>query len=110
MKHIVKVSVMVMILGFASMVNAHGGHKSINGQEAIMITNKTIQQMTFKDLGFEVGQLGNQWKNVTNDKVDVLNIIEGHYIVKASLSDTDNIYFQISPNGQVVDVKSKNDF
>lgn len=99
---------MVIVLGFASLVDAHGGHKSINGQEAIMITSKTIQQMTFKDLGFEAGKLGSQWKNLTSDDIDVLNIIEGHYIVKASLSDTENVYFQISPNGQVVDVKNSN--
>ncbi|RDX36663.1 hypothetical protein DZA50_03730 [Kangiella sp. HD9-110m-PIT-SAG07] len=110
MKHVIQVAFIVMTLVVSGLSHAHGGHKSITGQEAVMITNKTIKQMTFKNLGFEAGKLPSEWKSVTNDNIDVLNIIEGYYIVQASINDTNTLYFQIAPNGEVVNVKPQNDF
>lgn len=110
MKHILKASLLILVLMFSQTTLSHGDHQSINGQDATMIASKTIKQMTFKNLGFDVGQLPKEWKNISYDNISIINLVEGHYIVKASLSDNDHIYLQISPSGQVVNATEENTF
>ncbi|WP_223670396.1 DUF6488 family protein [Kangiella shandongensis] len=111
MKHIVSIGFFVMLIGFSQLATAHGDHGVISGHQAVAIASKTIKQMTFKDFGFEPGKLTKEWKSVNEGNINVLNIIEGHYIVEASNPENDSkLYFQISPNGEVIDVSHKESF
>lgn len=110
MKYILKFTLILIMLVHSHLAISHGDHGSINGQQAISISQKVIKQMTFKDFGFQAGKLSEPWKAITYDNINVVNIIEGHYIVKASLNEDDSLYLQIAPNGQVIEVKKQNIF
>lgn len=90
---------------------AHADHGMISGQKAISIAVKSVQQMTFKDFGFEVGKLDESWKEVKSEQFSVLRVEENFYVVSASTNKNDKqLFFKIANNGQVLDVKSTQDF
>ena len=90
---------------------AHGDHGVISGQKAISIAAKSVKQMTFKDFGFEVGKLDESWKDLSPEKFSVVSVEEEFYVVSASNSDAaKQVFFKIANNGQVLDVKAKNDY
>jgi len=92
-------------------VLAHADHGIISGQQAISIAAKSVKQMTFKDFGFEVGKLDDSWKDLSPEKFSVVSVEEEYYVVSASNSDAaKQVFFKIANNGQVLDVKAKNDF
>ncbi|MDC3190066.1 DUF6488 family protein [Pseudoalteromonas elyakovii] len=106
--------IVVVLMCFAlvsTVVSAHGDHGLISGQQAMSIAAKSLNKMTFKDYGFEVGKLDASWKDITKEDVSVVNAEGGFYIVKAvNKSDAKDIFFKIAKNGQLLDVKSSNDF
>ena len=90
---------------------AHGDHGVISGQKAISIAAKSVKQMTFKDFGFEVGKLDESWKDLSPEEFSVVSVEEEFYVVSASSSDAaKQAFFKIANNGQVLDVKAKNDY
>ncbi|WP_199525485.1 DUF6488 family protein [Pseudoalteromonas sp. bablab_jr011] len=90
---------------------AHSGHDLINDQKAMNIAAKSIKKMTFKDYGFEVGKLDASWKEVANDKLSIVHVEEGYYVVKVENNQNEkNIFFKIAKTGELLDVKSNHDF
>jgi len=71
--------------------------------------NKLLVLLAFKDYGFEVGKLNDSWKGISSEAFTVVNESDDTYIIQAS-NDSEQVYFKIAKNGQLVDVKSKNDF
>lgn len=110
MKNIVKISLFIMLVSFANLAYAHSNHGTVTEEQVVKVANKTIQKMTFKDFGFDIGKLPKKWKKVTNENIKIVNVIDGFHIVEASLNDSEKIYLKISPNGQVIEAKSINFF
>ena len=85
---------------------AHEGHNEISRETALNIANKSVQQLTFKDFGYEVGKLDASWKSVTDANFNVVEVLEKTFIVTADNPSTDEvIYFEIAKNGRVISVK-----
>jgi hypothetical protein len=85
---------------------AHQGHNEISSETALNIANKSVQQLTFKDLGYEVGKLDASWKSATDANFNVIEVLEKTFVVSATNSSTKEvIYFEIAKNGKVLSVK-----
>lgn len=100
---------LVCITIMSTGVLAHSGHGHINDQQAISIAAKSIKKLAFKDYGFEIGKLNDSWKSISSDAFTIANEGADYYIIQAS-NDSEQVYFKITKNGQLLDVKSKNDF
>lgn len=110
MRNLLKTITLVFVI-FSNNVLAHANHGIISGQKAISIANISIKRLVFKNLGFEVGKLGESWKVIDNNEINVIDVYESHYIVSAkntALNQT--IYFKIGNDGQVIDVRNENIF
>ncbi|MBV1931231.1 MAG: hypothetical protein KUG71_05895 [Porticoccaceae bacterium] len=57
MKKILRTMLLLTLITPANMGLAHSDHSTIDAQSAIQIANKSVQQMTFKDLGYQAGKL-----------------------------------------------------
>ncbi|WP_350544905.1 DUF6488 family protein [Pseudoalteromonas sp. 5-MNA-CIBAN-0065] len=101
--------VLVCITLMSTGVLAHSDHGHVSDQQAISIAAKSIKKLTFKDYGFEVGKLNDSWKNISSEVFSVVSEGDNYYVIKA-LNDDEQVYFKITKNGQLLDVKSKNDF
>jgi hypothetical protein len=92
-----------------SMVFAHQGHAVISSQTAVTVANKTVKQLTFKDLGFELGKLDVSWKSLTVENFRVLKVLDKTFIISATNAINEEvIYFEIAKNGKVLGVKDTN--
>ena len=102
---------LVCITLMSTGVLAHSDHGHINDQQAISIAAKSIKKLTFKDYGFEVGKLNDSWQDISSEAFSVISKNDDYYVVQASNNnDGDHVYFKIAKNGQLLDVKPKNDF
>ena len=108
MKKLVSAAALCCIL-ISGGAMAHADHGIISSQQAVAIAVKSVQQMTFKDFGFEVGKLGDSWKEVAAEQFSVVSIEEGYYVVSAKNADK-TLFFKISNGGRVLDVKATNAF
>jgi hypothetical protein len=109
-KHLVTITLSCSVF-ISGQVLAHGDHGTISGQSAISIVTKSVKQLTFKDFGFEVGQLDNSWNDISAEHVSVISIEDDFYIVSATNNTTQKkVFFKIANNGQVLDVKHQKDF
>jgi hypothetical protein len=65
-----------------------------------------VQQLTFKDFGYEVGKLDKSWKSLSKKDVNISNLLDTAFIVSATNPTTQKvIYFEIAKNGKVRGVK-----
>ena len=104
--------VLVCITLMSTGVLAHSDHAHgyINDQQAISIAAKSIKKLTFKDYGFEVGKLNDSWQDISSEAFSVISKNGDYYVVQASNNNgSDHVYFKIAKNGQLLDVKPKND-
>lgn len=86
---------------------AHGGHDAISPETALNIANKSVKQLTFKDLGFAVGKLDASWKSITDKNFSVIQVLDKTFIVSATnTSNKKVIYFEIAKNGKMLGVKN----
>lgn len=91
--------------------NAHSDHGTIGSDVALEIAGKSVQQLVFKDQGFEVGKLDSSWKSVGDSDLSVLDSKDDYFVISVENdSSKEVIYFQISNNGQVLDVANTNRF
>lgn len=89
----------------ASPVFAHGSHGSIDAATAQKIAARTVQQMTFKDMGYAVGRLDASWKTLREESVLLEQDADGYFVVSVKNSETGEvIYMQIADTGEVVAV------
>tara|TARA_R110001583_G_C5499961_1_gene395655 strand:+ start:147 stop:473 length:327 start_codon:yes stop_codon:yes gene_type:complete len=85
---------------------AHQGHNEITSETALNIASKSVQQLTFKDFGYQVGKLDASWKSATDAHFSVIEVLEKSFIVSATNTPkSEIIYFEIAKNGQVLGVK-----
>lgn len=110
MKKLACAMVLSVFLGQGSAL-AHSDHGVISGQTALSIASKTVNQLAFKDFGYEVGQLDASWKELKDSNFSVIEVLENSYIVSAkNMANEKAIFFHIGNNGQVLNVKNNNDF
>jgi len=65
-----------------------------------------VQQLTFKDFGYEVGKLDKSWKSLSKKDVNISNLLDTAFIVSATNATTQKvIYFEIAKNGKVRGIK-----
>jgi hypothetical protein len=70
------------------------------------IANKSVKQLTFKDLGYDVGKLDASWTSLTDTDFRMVQMLEKTFIVSATNATNDTvIYFEIAKNGKVLGVK-----
>jgi hypothetical protein len=85
---------------------AHQGHNEITSETALSIASKSVQQLTFKDFGYEVGKLDASWKSETDVNSNVIEVTENAFIVRSTnASNNKIIYFEIAKNGKILSVK-----
>ena len=113
MKMIIRtvVSTALVIASIASSVAfAHQNHDAINRETALNIANKVVKQLTFRDLGFEVGKLDASWKLLSDSNLRVVQTLDKTFIISATNTTSKNvIYFEIAKNGKVLGVKDNNE-
>ena len=97
----------------SSVAFAHQSHDTISSETALNIVNKSLKQLTFKDLGFEVGKLDASWKLLSDSNLRVIQTLDKTFIISATnATDTPSknvIYFEIAKNGKVLGVKDSKD-
>ena len=85
---------------------AHDGHNEISSETALNIASKSVQQLTFKNLGYQVGKLDASWKSATDANFNVVEVLEKAFVVSAANPSTNEvIYFEIAKNGRVISIK-----
>ena len=108
MKFIIGTLLFIALIG-QSVAFAHVGHDVISTETALAIANKSVKQLTFKDLGFAVGKLDASWKSLTDGNFSVTDVLDAKFIISATnASNSEVIYFEISKNGKVLGVKDVN--
>jgi hypothetical protein len=85
---------------------AHDGHNVISSETALNIASKSVKQLVFKDLTYDVGKLDASWKLLNESNFNVIEVLENTFIVSASNpSNNKVIYFEIAKNGKLLGVK-----
>ena len=94
----------------SSVAFAHQNHDEISSEKALNVANKSVKQLTFRDLGFEVGKLDASWKLLTDANFNVIQALDKTFIISATNTTSKNvIYFEIAKNGKVLGVKDNNE-
>ncbi|WP_434951381.1 DUF6488 family protein [Shewanella sp. HL-SH4] len=89
----------------------HSRHSHMNDEKVKGITITTIQKLTFKDLGYEVGKLPSSWESISTADVNIVSTHGGSYVVSATNSQTKKtIFFKIEEDGEVVAISESNGF
>jgi hypothetical protein len=108
MKFIINTMLLIAFIG-QGVAFAHVNHDVISSETALTIANKSVKQLTFKDLGFEVGKLDASWKSLTDANFSVTEVLETTFIISATnATNSEVIYFEIAKNGKVLGVKDVN--
>ena len=90
---------------------AHTEHGKVSPKAAIQIAAKATQQLTFKDLGFNVGKLSENWKNLTTEDFKLHGAEANRYVVSANNKfENKTIYFLMTVSGEVLKVNSEANF
>ena len=111
MKLILRTILLLTLTTPASVLMAHDDHGSISEDAAVQIANKTVKQMTFKNMGFQAGQLDSGWKSVSIENIDVVDSRDGFYVVRVTnKSAQETVYLKIGMKGNVIEAKGTNDF
>lgn len=110
MKNFLRTLLLLTIITPASMVLAHNDHSTISEQSAIKIASKSVQQMTFKDLGYQAGKLDASWKSVRAEDIEVIDSKEGFYMLRAANKATNkSLYLKITVTGEVLEAIESNE-
>jgi len=106
MKKLITALFMTLTLSTSSAM-AHGDHDKISPKAAIQIATKATQQLTFKDFGFKVGKLKENWKSLTAEDFELYSAEANRYIVSANNKpENATIYFLMTMSGEVLSVNS----
>lgn len=89
----------------ASLVLAHGDHNVIDQDTAVQIAHKTVQRMTFKDVGYKAGKLDASWKSIKPENIKVVKVENGFYLLSVSQGEKKpSLAMKIAFNGHVQEV------
>lgn len=90
---------------------AHSDHGKVSPKAAIQIAAKVTQQLTFKDFGFKVGKLNENWKRLSSDDFKLHGAEANRYVVSANNKfENKTIYFLMTVSGEVLKVNSEANF
>ena len=110
MKMIIRTVISTALIIASSVAFAHKNHGVISSETALNIANKAVKQLTFRDLGFEVGKLDASWNLLTDTNFSVIRALDKTFIISATNTTSKNvIYFEIANNGEVLGVKESNE-
>ena len=77
---------------------------AIDTQSAIQIASKSIQQMTFKDLGDQAAKLDASWKSVRIEDIEVVDFKDGFFMLRAvNKAINKSVYLKITVTGKVLE-------
>lgn len=101
MKVFLRTLLLLTLITPAGLVMAHSDHAAINEQTVIQVASKAVQQMTFKDMGYEVGKLDSSWKAVQVSDIEVVDMKDGFYLLRLIHSETKkSLSLKIAFSGQ----------
>ena len=104
MKLFLRTLLLLTLITPAGLVMAHSDHGAINEQTAIQIAGKAVQQMTFKDMGYQAGKLDASWKAVQTSDIEVVEVTDGFYLLRVIHSETKkSLSLKIAFSGQVLE-------
>lgn len=99
-------TILLIVFIRPSVAFAHANHDVISSETALIIANKSVKQLTFKDLGFEVGKLDASWKSLSDANFSVKEVLDATFIISAAnTTNSEVIYFEIANSGKVLSVK-----
>lgn len=105
------VTLFITLMFSTSSALAHGEHGKISPKAAIQIAMKATQQLTFKNLGFTVGKLNANWKELTVDDYKLFAVEANRYVISATnKASAETIYLLMSMSGEVLKVNSEAKF
>jgi len=77
---------------------------AIDTQSAIQIASKSIQQMTFKDLGYQAAKLDASWKSVRIEDIEVVDFKDTFFMLRAvNKAINKSVYLKITVTGKVLE-------
>lgn len=102
------ISTLVFCCAFiSSSVLAHADHGLLGSANAIDVATKTVQKMTFKDLGYKVGKLGESWKSNDNVQYSIFQQTPDYFIIQAANKiEKNSILIKVGNGRQVIGVTS----
>lgn len=104
MKKYTVVSVLCGLL-LCTTVNAHSDHEhsTINAEQALVLAQKSIKRMAFKDQGFDAGKLDDSWKMLEQSRFNLVETRQNSYIIKVqNRSKKETLYLTINRNGRLL--------
>ena len=105
MKVLIRIICLITVI-VQGVAYAHQGHGVISSNSALSIASKSVKQQTFKDFGYDVGQLDASWKVLSDSSFSVLEVLDKTFIISVTNSTNDDvIYVEITKNGKVLGVK-----
>jgi hypothetical protein len=110
--NIFKKIILISTLAMSATTFAHSDdHGEINADKVISIAQTSAKMLTFKDHGMSVGKIDKSWNDLAKEQFRIVEERESNFIVKAINTKTKKtLYFNISKNGEVKDVKSGSAF
>lgn len=110
MKLLARTILLFSLITLTGLVSAHSDHGVINEKTAIEIAQKAVQQMTFKDFGYQAGKLDASWKSVKAADFEVVEVGDGFYVLRIAQSETKQfLSMKIGFSGQVLEVTENSD-
>ncbi len=104
MKLFLRTLLLLTLITPASRIMAHSDHGKIDEQTAIQIAGKTVQQMTFKEMGYGVGKLDASWKAVQENDIELAGVEGDYYLLLVTHSGSKKaLSLKIAFSGQVLD-------
>lgn len=77
---------------------------AIDTQSAIQIASKSIQQMIFKDLGYQAAKLDASWKSVRIEDIEVVDFKDTFFMLRAvNKAINKSVYLKITVTGKVLE-------
>ncbi|MEZ5528646.1 MAG: DUF6488 family protein [Porticoccaceae bacterium] len=104
MKLFLRTLLLLSLFTPAGLALAHGDHGTISETWAKQVAAKTVQQMTFKDMGHQAGKLDASWKSVQPSDIKVVTVGKEFYVLHVTNSETkQSLSIKIAFTGQVLE-------
>ncbi|MFD1383640.1 DUF6488 family protein [Rhodanobacter aciditrophus] len=96
----------LITLGMSSTgVWAHGSHGMVGDDAAKASAARTVQRMTFQDMGFEAGKLDKSWKELKGQDLQLVLKTSKSFIFEVTNPETGEVLVvTLEPNGDPSDV------
>jgi hypothetical protein len=88
----------------SSGVWAHGSHGVVGEDAAKASAARTVQKMTFQDIGFEAGKLDESWQSLKADQIKLVKKDDASYVYAVTNAKSDQtLYVTIMASGAAVE-------